>query len=564
MFKRSKRLFCTPPIQAHVAVIHKSKMAFTSIILASVLVNPIAAAAANSLLVKTEKGPVEGFLKNGVAEYLGIPYAAPPVGNLRWMPPEPHAPWTYVLQAKTFQNICLQVTTLGPFAGPANTNEDCLYLNVYSPDVHAAPSEKLPVIVWIHGGGNLDGGSNDYDGSKLASQGHTVVVTINYRLGLLGFLSHPALDTEGHLFSNYGILDQQAALRWVQENIGGFGGDKSNITLGGQSAGSVDTESNVISPLAKGLFQRAIFQSVLLEPTLLATAEGNGTAFAVAAGCGSGSDPATAACLRSLTAEQIFSLSGTASTAAPYTTQITVDGQILPYKFVPAIENGLFNHMPIMSGTTEDEQNFSLGITEYFSGPPRVPASVTDYNNRINAFNTNTSYPPGTAAEAASIYPLSNYATPQLALDAIGTDSTTCAQRHTNQLLSSQVPVYVYEFDDETAPSYFPVMPGFQPLAYHTSDIQYLFPLWHGGPEGIEHPLNSKQEILSDELVTAWTNFAWTGNPNGQGNSPWPLFKDKSNKPGILSENIPSLSTYTDAQFSAKHKCLFWDSILSY
>jgi para-nitrobenzyl esterase len=542
----------------------KAFVALGAIVGAAVLGTPLYAHVASDTRVDTTQGPVEGFIKDGVAEFLGIPYAAPPVGNLRWRPPVPHAPWTAVRDAKTFGNICLQVTTLGPFAGPANDHEDCLFLNVYSPNVHPERDELLPVFVWIHGGGNVDGGSNDYDGSKLATQGHTVVVTINYRLGLLGFMSHPAIDAEGHLFSNYGILDQQAALRWVRENIEHFGGDKHNVTLGGQSAGSVDTESNVISPLAKGLFHRAIFESVLLEPTPLATAEEHGVAFAVAAGCGSGTDPATAACLRRLTAAQIFTLSGTDSTEAPYETQITIDGTILPDSFVALIENGQFNHMPIMSGTVEDEENFGLGITEYFSGPPRVPASVANYNARIAAFGTNPSYPPGTEAQAKALYPLAHYPTPQLALDAIGTDSIACAQRHSNQLLAPQVPVYAYEFDDRTAPSYFPVMPGFQPLAYHTSDIQYLFPLWHGGPQGIEHPLNSLQEDLSDRLVTAWTNFAWTGNPNGLGNSPWPRLRGNPNEPGVLSENIPNLSTFTDAEFSEKHKCLFWDSISTY
>jgi para-nitrobenzyl esterase len=541
----------------------KTCVALSAIVAAAALATPMQAKAESDTRVNTLQGPVEGFLKAGVAEFLGIPYAKPPVGNLRWTPPEPHTPWTNVRDAKKFGNICLQVTTLGPFAGPANANEDCLYLNVYSPDVHPAKGEELPVIVWIHGGGNVDGGSNDYDGSKLATQGHTVVVTINYRLGLLGFMSHPAIDAEGHHFSNYGILDQQAALRWVQENIAKFGGDKNNVTLGGQSAGCVDTESNVMSPLAKGLFHRAIFESVVLEPTPLATAEAHGVAFAVAAGCGAGTDAATAKCMRSLTAEQIFTLSGTDSTEAPYETQITQDGTVLPNRFVAAIENGDFNHMPVMSGFVEDESNFGLGITEFFKNP-QVPASVTDYNNRIAAFGANTSYPPGTQAVAASLYPLANYSSPQLALDAIGTDSTACTQRHTNQLLSTQVPVYAYEFDDRTAPSYFPVMPGFMPLAYHTSDIQYLFPLWHGGPQGIEHPLNSLQEDLSDQLVAAWTNFAWTGNPNGQGNSPWPRFQEKENKPGVLIENIPNLSTITDAQLSAKHKCVFWDSISTY
>jgi len=514
--------------------------------------------------VQTESGQVEGFIKDGVAEFLGIPYAAPPVGKLRWRPPEPPAKWHGVRQAQEFGNICLQVTTLGPFAGPANANEDCLYLNVYSPDVHPSAHELLPVMVWIHGGGNVDGASNAYDGSKLATQGHVVVVTINYRLGLLGFMSHPAIDAEQHLFSNYGILDQQAALRWVRQNIRNFGGDPGNVTLGGQSAGSVDTEANVISPLAKGLFQRGIFQSVLLEPVPLQTAEANGVAFAVAAGCGSGTDAAAVTCLRNLSAQRIFQLSGSASTQVPYETQITIDGQILPGRFTALIENGQFNHMPIMSGWVEDEQNFSLGITEFFSGPPRVPASATDYNQRIAAFGTNPNYPPGTQARAAALYPLSHYSSPQLALDAIGTDAIACEQRHTNQLLASQVRVYEYEFDDRTAPSYFPAMPGYQPLAYHTADIQYVFPGWHGGPEGIPHTLNSLQQFLSDEIVDAWTSFARSGNPNGQGNSPWPRFKDRGNDPVVLSESIPNLFPLTDAEISDRHQCVFWDSISNY
>lgn len=542
----------------------RTSMVFGLTLSAGALLTPVQAKAPNPYLVQTKEGPVQGFLKDGIAEFLGIPYVEPPVGNLRWMPPKDHAAWTKTLNANTAGPICLQVTTLGPFAGPANANEDCLYLNVYSPDLDAGPRELLPVIVWIHGGGNVDGGSTDYDGSKLAAQGHTVVVTINYRLGLLGFMAHPAIDAEGHLFGNYGIMDQQAALRWVQRNIAGFGGDKNNVTLGGQSAGSVDTESNVISPLAAGLFHRAIFESVLLEPTTRATAETHGVAFAVAAGCGSGTNAAVATCLRSLTAEQIYNLSGTASTEAPYENQILQDGQVLPAAtFTSLIAAGKFNHVPIMGGTVEDEQNFSLGITEYFSSP-REPASVATYNTKIASYGT-ASYPPGTETEIASLYPLGAYASPQLVLDAIGTDSTACAQRHSQILYSSQVPVYAYEFDDRTAPSYFPVMPGFLPLAYHTSDIQYLWPLWHGGPAGIEHPLNSQQEKLSDELVAAWTNFAWTGNPNGRGNSPWPVYTPaRPNVPSILSEHSPFLSTFTDAQFSSIHHCTFWASISTY
>ncbi|MDR4307511.1 carboxylesterase family protein [Chelatococcus sambhunathii] len=154
---------------------------------------PALARGADAPTVTTDKGAVRGFVKDGVARFYGIPYAAPPVGELRWRPTAEHEPWKKVRDASKFGPICLQVTTLGPFAGPANANEDCLFLNVYAP-ADAKRSAKLPVMVWIHGGANLDGNGNDYDGSKLARDGKVIVVTLNYRLGLLGFLAHPALD----------------------------------------------------------------------------------------------------------------------------------------------------------------------------------------------------------------------------------------------------------------------------------------------------------------------------------------------------------------------------------
>jgi para-nitrobenzyl esterase len=205
-------------------------------------------------------------------------YAAPPVGELRWRPPVAAQPWKGVRLAAQFGAACAQVTTLGVFAGPANDNEDCLTLNVFTPHVEA--SGKLPVIVWIHGGGNMDGASRDYDASRLAALGKTVVVTINYRLGLLGWLANPALDAEGHPFANYVLLDQQLALKWVKANIAAFGGDPGNVTLGGQSAGSIDTEASVASPMAAGLFQRAIFESVVLGGTPLPAAKKLGADFA--------------------------------------------------------------------------------------------------------------------------------------------------------------------------------------------------------------------------------------------------------------------------------------------
>ncbi|HZQ41339.1 MAG TPA: carboxylesterase family protein, partial [Rhizomicrobium sp.] len=189
----------------------------------------------------TTDGPVLGLREHGVTKFLGIPYAKPPVGALRWMPPQPVEKWTGVRRAYKFGPTCAQVTTLGPFAGPPNSNEDCLYLNVFTQDTKA----KRPVLVWIHGGGYFDGASNDYDPTKLVTKGKLVVVTLNYRLNLFGFLAHPALDGEGHAFGNYGLMDMQAALKWVQQNIATFGGDPGNVTLGGQSAGAGATAANV-------------------------------------------------------------------------------------------------------------------------------------------------------------------------------------------------------------------------------------------------------------------------------------------------------------------------------
>src|SRR5579883_32802 len=427
---------------------------------------PIEARAA-APIVQTNEGPVQGFLQNGVAEFLGIPYAAPPTGNLRWRPPIKHASWTKPLKATAYAPICAQVTTLGVFAGPPNNNEDCLYLNVFTPDTNGAKNEKLPVIFWIHGGGNFDGETPGYDGSKLAAQGHTVVVTAEYRLNLMGWLAHPALDNEGHTFGNYGILDQQFALKWIRANIANFGGDPNNVTVGGQSAGAVDTGIAMLSPLANGLFERGICESFCpaFNFPSLASAEATGIAFAKAAGCGSGTGPAVAKCLRALPAAKIEELAGTASATSQYVIGPMVDGTVIPSEPLTAFANGQFNHVPLMNGNTLDEENFTLAITEYFESP-REPLTAAQYENYVKTTYAPPTYPAGTAAKVLAQYPLSGYASPQLAWDRAGTDPGICSERRFDKLVVSQIPLYVYEFDDQTAPFYFPPMPGFLALAY--------------------------------------------------------------------------------------------------
>jgi para-nitrobenzyl esterase len=518
-----------------------------------------------SPVIETKEGPVQGFVSNGVTKFLGIPYADPPVGDLRWQPPKDRAPWTNVLKATEFAPICAFVTTLGVFSGPPNNNEDCLYLNVFTPNLD--PSARLPVIVWIHGGGNIDGETPGYDGSKLAADGKTVVVTMEYRLNLIGFLAHPALDSEGHPFGNYGILDQQAVLKWVARNIAVFGGDKDNVTVGGQSAGAVDTGIHMVSPLAAGLFHRGICQSFCSAFMLPAkeAAEATGIAFAEAAGCGSGTGSDVARCLRSLPAAKIEELAGTASTRGKFIAgRGLVDGEIIPDQPLRLFASGRFNHLPLINGNTADEANFGLAITEYFSDTKnarRTPPTAEQYLDYVNTTYMPPAYPDGTPAKVLAVYPLAAFKTPQLAWDRVDTDAGICNQRRLDKILASQIPLYVYEFADKTAPFFFPDMPGMEALAYHTADIQYLFPLWHGGPSGISRPLNPLQAKLADQLVSAWANFARSGNPNGSGNQPWPRYTAGAEAPAWLIQDVAGLTTLTDAQYSALRHCDFWDSV---
>ncbi len=515
--------------------------------------------ATSTPIVTISTGRLQGTLQNGVAEFLGIPYALPPVGKRRWTPPQPAASWNGLKQATAYGPTCAQITTLGVFAGPANDHEDCLYANVFTPNLD--PSAKLPVIVWIHGGGNLDGESNDYDGSKMAIQGKAVVVTFNYRLNLMGFMAVPSIDAEGHPAGNYGLMDQQKLLQWVQKNIGAFGGDPANVTLGGQSAGAEDTGLAMLSPGAAGLFEHAICESFCPTSNLrtLATAETIGEQFATAAGCGRKTGAAQAQCLRSVPAMTIEALAGTASAASPYVVGPMLDGTVLPVQPPTAWANGQFTHVPLMNGNVQDETNFGLAITEYFSHP-RAPATATQYMETIANTYAPPAYPTGTAAQVLKLYPVTNYPSAQIAWDRAGTDPGLCREMALNTLLAKQIPVYAYLFEDQTPPFYFPSMPGFTPLAYHTADIQFLFPLYHGGL-GTPHPLIGDQAVLSNELVTAWTNFAWTGNPDGTGNSPWPVFTGQASTPDIFVENVPANSTETLSEFNTAHHCNFWLSL---
>jgi len=535
------------------------------LVLAAFLVMTVGARAAP---VSTAEGPVEGVVKNGVTRFLGIPYAKPPVGDLRWMPPQPVVKWTAPRPANKFGPTCAQVTTLGPFAGPPNSNEDCLYLNVFTGDLKA----RRPVLAWIHGGGYFDGASNDYDAAKLVTRGKLVVVTFNYRLNLFGFMAHPAIDAEGHAFGNYGIMDMQAALQWVKRNAASFGGDPGNVTVGGQSAGAGASSAIVVSPASKGLIHRAIYQSGGYTPfASKATAEARGQKFAAASGC-TGDNGAIAKCLRALPAAKIAALAGTASATSPFVGGPLLDGAILPHQLIDAFQSGAFNRVPIMMGTTTDEGNFNAGIAQYFK-PGRTALDEADYKGyaqRTYGGNAGPggslpAYPKGTPDAVMARYPVTK-AGAQMAWDKAHSDAMACRGAYTAPAIAGHAPLYMYLFNDRTAQTYFPKMQGFQPLAYHTADIPYLFTGYHGGPEGVPITLTPAQAKLSDRLVDAWANFARSGNPNGNGDAhskmeSWPRWK-KDGAAYLVQD--AKWATQTNAEFTAAHNCGFWKKILLY
>jgi para-nitrobenzyl esterase len=493
-----------------------------------------------SAVIDTSSGPVQGLTQGEDTRFLGIPFAAPPIGELRWRPPQAVSRSAQTIQATHFQNTCAQAQR-GVFASPSTT-EDCLYLNVF---VSRTDTSHLPVMVWLHGGGLFSGESSDYDGSKLAHDGHVVVVTLNYRVGALGFLSHPALNAEGHPYANYGLMDQQFALRWIKRNIARFGGDPDNVTIFGQSGGATNVLANLVSPTAAGLFQRAISQSgTRIAPYSQVQAVRNGTDFATAAGC----PDQSAACLRALTVEQVLKSQGKIvsflSTRFP-----VVDGTVVTLNAADAFESGQFNRVPIMNGLVRDEQAFFM--PEMNTGVARTSA---DYDRLLTSFGEQH------ATALRSRYPLANYESPSLAEIALEQDLKVCTARYLDRNWARFVPVFAYQFNDRTAPSYFKPV-SFPMRAYHTAELQYLFPLFHGG-QGMPHPLDAAQQKLSDQMVAYWTRFAHDGAPSpaqaGVTTAAWPRYSARSDD--VQSLDLPAASTLS--AYGKASNCGLWDGLV--
>ena len=498
----------------------------------------------------TESGLVIGSTTGGVNQFLGIPYAAPPVGALRWRPPKRYGFFPgFALQATQFGSACTQPGGIG--------SENCLFLNVFRSEAEWGEGERrgLPVMVWIHGGGLIDGSSTAYNPELLVKKG-VIVVTINYRLGYLGFFAQSAIDAEGHLNGNYGLMDQQFALKWVRKNIAGFGGDPDRVTIFGESAGGQSVYAQLASPLASGMFRGAIaesgsyaeFQNYFSNVVTLAQGETTGSqsvpsGAAIADGVGCTSQ--TASCLRAVPASTMIA-------QEPFPLYPFVDGRLLTQTISAAFASGEFNQVPVISGTNHDEYRLFVATGFDLVGKPILTSA--EYDTATTAL-----WGPALGPPVLASYPFASYPFGGEALGASGTDGVfSCPARNADQSLSKFVPTYTYEFNDENAPPAQALFGGLLtfPLgAYHSAELPYLFP----GVDvfGLPVTLSSQQMQLSDAMVSYWTKFAKTGDPNSFEEPFWSPYSASSDEFQSLIPPTPVV----ESNFNTGHRCsAFWDT----
>jgi para-nitrobenzyl esterase len=485
---------------------------------------------------RVSQGVLRGRLDHGVQEFLDIPYAAPPVGRRRFAPPAPPARWGGVRPATRHGPACIQWESDPPSVPRGTpTSEDCLHLDVYAPG-DARPGRRLPVLFFIHGGGNVQGSGILFDGERFARLTNALMVSINYRLGPDGWLALPELRGPAGV-GNDGLLDQLRALRWVRRNIAAFGGDPHRITIDGQSAGSESVCDLLSSPLARGLFARAILESgpcTYRTPYPPAAAEALGRLFAGAVGC---TRPAEMArCLRAVPTVRLLA----AAQIDPVANEVT-GTRLLPLSPERAIRMGRWNRMPLIIGSTRDEAKlFEIDRPDLTAGE-YVAAVRAGWGRHGDA--------------VLARYPLSRYPRPFYALAAIDTDSgTACYSYWMARETAAQVPTYEEEFDDPTSPT----LRGFQPPGIdmanaHAAELAYLF-----GYSLAARPLTPAERALGDRMDRYWGQFAATGNPTVAGQTPWPRMS--AGDPRVI-ELRTRRTVVSSSAFAAEHRCAFWATL---
>ena len=537
-----------------------------NVFLALLLHLALVVSAQKSPQAKVEQGTLEGItLSSGIQNYRGIPFAQPPVGELRWKAPQPPKKWNGVRKADTFGNNPMQKPIYGDMNFRASSmSEDCLYLNIWTPAKNT--EEKLPVLVYFYGGGFMagDGSENRYDGESLAKKG-IVTVTLNYRLGIFGFFAHPELTKESpNLASgNYGLLDQNAALLWVKKNITAFGGDPNKITIAGESAGSISVSAQMASPLSKGLIAGAIGQSgAMINPTLdaipLTSAEKNGVAFSQKI------NSIELSKLRAIPAEKLLD---EASKPNVFSTRATVDGYFLPKLPSEIFAAGEQAKVPLLAGWTSAEIPYMAFMQGQYPNPENYKKRVEDmYKEK--------------AAEVLKLYPGNTETEVIESATALGSDNfivySTWKWLELHRKTTKQ-PVYAYIFSKARPPMKSEMgnaksglaggitkdngkkeenkMPEPQPGANHASDIEYMLGNLSTNKVYEWTANDYKASEISEEYLA---NFIKTGNPNGKGLTEWPV----SNPNGDM--NIMTLDVVSKAaKEKYRNRYLFLDGYYS-
>ncbi len=469
----------------------------------------LSTAASAAPVVTAPAGTVSGSDDNGVSVFRGIPYAAAPLGALRWKAPTAAPAWSGTRNATKFGPACIQPQSKPGTSiyaeEPLTMSEDCLSLNVWTPNANAADKggKGLPVFVWIHGGALVSGAASQpmYDGTKLAKRG-LVVVTINYRLGVLGYFAHPQLSAESSdkVSGNYGLLDQVAALEWVKRNIAAFGGDPGNVTIAGESAGALSVMYLLATPRADGLFHKAISQSAYMIPTPELrrarfgsdSAEANGQKVAVAAGA------ADLAALRALPADAVRD----AALKIGYLPFGAVDGKVLPRQLVDTFDRGEQAPVPVLAGYNSGEIR-SLRMLL----PP--PADAASYERTVRERYGNF------ADTFLKLYPAKNPAESALAITRDSMYGWT-AQRLAEKQVAVGAPGYLYMFDHG-----WPLAAQYDLHAFHAAEIPFVFDTMAATPKLWPKATRLIDTKLTDAMQGYWASFAKTGKPEAKGYAEW-------------------------------------------
>ena len=497
---------------------------------------PAAASAADPNVVVTADGALRGTEADGLRTFKGIPYAAAPVGDLRFRSPQPAAEWDGVRDATAPGGACAQPAGLP--VGVPTANEDCLYLNVAAP----ARADDLPVIVWIHPADMIVGSGDIYGPSRLARD--AVVVSMNYRLGVMGFLTDPSLDSGSVNGSGgLGIEDQQAALHWVRDNIGAFGGDTGNITIMGESGGGYGVCDQLASPKAAGLFDRAIIESApcgvgggtRTRPEALAD-----SASVVSTVCGDAAD--VGACLRGADGQALVDAYGAWGSPRP------VSGTpLLPLAPEEALRTGRFNRVPVLVGVNHDEANGMIGGMELAPGATPIPPA--GYRAAVEQY-----FGAADADRIVATYPLSAYGNSAgLALATALTDRDWALAAHdTATTLSKWTQTYMFELARQETPWFngYPTKPSFPVWSQHMAELPYIFDMRVTPGVDFFEPLTAEQALLGERMICTWTRFAETGNPG------WERVRAgdanvRSIKPG----------RWVETDFARDHKLAFWRAL---